>query len=451
VSLPRFGGYRAEEALGEGALATVYKAVHEPLGRVVAIKALKPSVGSTSPFAAHVEREARVLAELNHTNIVSLFDFVKTEQSMYLVLEYVDGFSLSAVVKKQEARKLRFSATATAAICAQIARGLAHMHERGILHRDLKPSNVLVSKRGEAKLCDFGIAHRERLPSADIPLTKESNPPPSDNAGFGTPAYMSPEQILGEDVDGRSDLFSLGVVLYQMLTGVRPFDGPTDKDKRAASQRTRRDPPPKVRSRAPDVPRALEKITERLLEKLPDDRYRTAAEVADALCEIVQASTREELPVVVARALGDAGLVPAKRGTASLPPLALRTRDDLRATVIGLGGIGLLFVVLAGTLQATTRRTSKGADVTMAPLAFGVEKMGGLRVVAAPWAEVRVDGQHMETTPFAHALPLSVGKHWVTLTHPNAPDERREISVLPGETVRLEVVMRLDGPDGGGP
>ena len=447
MTTPTFGAYRTSTQLGSGALATVYKAVQEPLGRVVAIKALKSTVGPSSPFAAQLEREARVLGELGHPNVVLLYDFVKNEREMYLVIEHLEGFSLGDLVKKQEARKLRLPYEAVAAIGAQAARGLAHVHERGVVHRDLKPQNLLVSRRGEVKFCDFGIAQRDRLPSADIPLApaRAEGPTSSENAAFGTPAYMSPEQILGEDVDARSDLFSLGVVLYQLVTGTRPFDGAKAVDKRAASQRTRRDPPPPIRTRAPDVPRALEKVAMRLLEKLPDDRYATAEEVAEALTDIVRAKTRESLTSVVARALGDAGLVPAKRGAPPSPLLELSARDNLRSTVTVLASIGAAFVVGAALLQLTAAPRGASALAGAGPLPLVPAHAGTLRVIASPWAEVRVDGQHLETTPFARPIPLSPGKHWVTLSHPEAPDEKRELEVLPGETTLLDVTMRLDG------
>jgi serine/threonine-protein kinase len=213
VTTPRIEGYRILEELGSGAVSTVFKAAQEPLGRVVAIKVLKTTINPSSPFAAQLEREAHVLGEIAHPNVVMLFDFVKTESKMYLVLEYVDGVSLAAVLGKAT----RLAPEIVAAIGAEIARGLAHAHARGVVHRDIKPANVMLSKRGEVKISDFGIAQRERLPSVDEPLTRID-----ESAAFGTPAYMSPEQILGEVVDARSDIFSLGVVLYQLVCGARP-------------------------------------------------------------------------------------------------------------------------------------------------------------------------------------------------------------------------------------
>ena len=156
---------------------------------------------------------------------------------MWLVLEYVDGVSLAEVLAKSE----RLSLHGALAIGVEIAKALAHAHERGIIHRDIKPANVLVSRRGEIKLVDFGIAHDDRVPSSPEPLEGGST--------FGTPAYMSPEQILGEPLDARTDIFSLGIVLYQLVAGVRPFDGP---DTKTTAHRIRHSEPRSLVSSAPD-------------------------------------------------------------------------------------------------------------------------------------------------------------------------------------------------------
>jgi serine/threonine-protein kinase len=433
-----FGAYKVQSELGQGALSTVYKATQEPLGRVVAIKALKPTIGPSSPFAAQLEREARVLAELSHPNVILLYDFVKNDREMYLVLEHVDGYSLADLIKKVEAKKLRLAYESIAAIAVQIARGLGHVHERGVVHRDLKPLNVVVSRRGEVKLFDFGIAQREKLPSADIPFSPRDEK--SDQAAFGTPAYMSPEQILGETVDARSDLFSLGVVLYQLLTGARPFDAKSE-GKRAPTQRIRRDPPPPIHTKAADVPRELEKVTMRLLEKNPDDRHASADEVAELLEAFLRARTRESATSTIARALGEAGLAKALRGAAPTP-LPTRAHDGLRGPILGLCAIGAVFAIGAALIELRGPH-DRGANAQGAPLQLSPESAGGLRVVATPWAEVKVDGQYVDTTPFARPIPLAPGKHWVTLRHPDAPEERREVTVAPGETALVDVTMNV--------
>ncbi|MEO8874079.1 MAG: serine/threonine-protein kinase, partial [Polyangiaceae bacterium] len=286
-----FGSYRVVLELGAGSVSTVYRAEHERLGRIVAIKALKATIAPTSAFAASLEREARLLGELSHPNIVLLHDFVKTDTQMYLVLEHVDGFSLAAVLSGLSRKKALLAPEAVAHIGAEVARALSHAHERGIIHRDVKPANVLLSKAGDVKIVDFGIAQRDRLATADEPLHEERErkltPAAAPSEAFGTPAYMSPEQILGEFVDARSDVFSLGVVLYELLCGSRPFE--KDDKTTEAAQRIRRDPPTPLRVRAPDVPRSLERIVMRSLAKLPGDRFTSASAVADALDDFVRA------------------------------------------------------------------------------------------------------------------------------------------------------------------
>ncbi len=435
-----FGAYRVLEELGSGSLSTVYRAVQEPLGRVVAVKALKSTIAPTSPFAAQLEREARVLATLNHPNVVALHDFVKTQSQMWLVLEYIDGVSLATVLGK----RARFSPEFAATIGLEAARGLAHAHERGVVHRDVKPANVALSKRGDVKLVDFGIAQREQLPSADEPLVRA--PRSEADAAFGTPAYMSPEQILGETVDARSDVFSLGVVLYQLLAGARPFDRPGDAegDKRAAAQRIRRDPARPLRERAPEVPRPLERIVMRCLEKLPADRFASADEVAERLESFLRARTSESPQAIVLRALVAAGLAEGDPGTDRW--LVEEKRAPLGGTMLGFGAILLVFALGGSWLQWNARGEREAAQAGSKRLELAPANAGALRVIATPWAEVTIDGQRIDVTPIARPIPLAAGTHYVTLTHPNAPPEKRVVVINAGETAQLEATMKLAGP-----
>jgi len=436
VTEPRFEGYRVISELGSGALSTVYKAAQESLGRTVAIKVLKQTIDPSSPFAAQLEREAHVLSTLAHPNVAMLFDFVKKEGQMYLVLEYVEGYSLATVASKAS----RLPPEVVAAIGIEIASGLAHAHQRGIVHRDVKPANVILSKRGEVKIADFGIAQRERAPSADEPLTKID-----ESAAFGTPAYMSPEQILGEVVDARSDVFSLGVVLYQLLCGARPFERGDEKDKRAAAQRIRRDPPIPLHRRAPEVPRALERIVMRMLEKLPIDRYANADSVVTQLQEFVLSRTRARPSDLVLRALGRAGLVAEKdAGTDSIVLDVQARRASLRPTLVGLAVIFGLVVIGGAAVQLTGRDGSHRVMAGDRPLALVPKAPGYLHVLATPWAEVWVDGQLIDVTPFARAIPLAAGTHYVVLKHPNAPPEKRQVAIVAGETLTIDVNMGLD-------
>ena len=431
ADLPSIDGFRIDEELGSGALTSVYKAVETTTGRTVALKVLKPAIAPTSPFARQLEREARVLATLSHANVGLLYSFVKTDAKTYLVLEYVEGFTLAAVLKKAPT----VGPDSVAAIGAAVAHGLAHAHERGVVHRDVKPANILVGRRGEVKLFDFGIAQHE---SPDV-TPGWGAPRVEGVTAFGTPAYMSPEQILGETVDARSDVFSLGVVLYQLVCGARPFERGEEGDRGPSAHRIRRDPPVPLHRRAPDVPPALERIVMRAIEKLPPDRFPSAAAMAEQLDELVLARSGLHGEKLVARALEEAGLVETSlSGEAKRPE---GKRASVRRAIAGLGVLCAVAVVGGGFLQASARRDGQAAGAR--PLELVPPTPGFLRVLVTPWAEVWVDGQKIAVTPFARGIPLPPGKHYVTLVHPNAAVEKRTAVIAPGETRTIDVVMNI--------
>jgi serine/threonine-protein kinase len=473
----RFGNYRITGTLGSGALSAIYQAVQEPLGRVVAIKALKTQIAATSSFGEQLEREAKILADLAHPNVVLLLDAGRTPSGRpYLVLEHVDGVSLQRLLGSSDeapgrsslpkGRKKPLPVPSALAIARGICAALEHIHERGVVHRDVKPGNVLISRSGVVKMIDFGIAQRPRTGSMSDALGTEGitatgrMAPEQAKDAFGTPAYMSPEQILGDFVDGRSDLFSLGVVLYEMLSGSRPFDGPSEDDaKRSAAQRIRRDAPAPLHEQAPHVPRAVERIVMRLLEKSPNDRYPSAGIVKERLEAALRAETREDPAALVRAALVDAGLGAAEgaEGGSSKdeaarghsPRARARTAMSLSRVVLGFAAIAAAFVGGAVALEATNAQPRE-REVGARPLELAPRRAGGLRVVATPWAHVSVDGQQIETTPFARPIPLAAGKHWVTLTHPEgAATVEREIEIVSGEVVTIDVTIPLLPEDGG--
>jgi eukaryotic-like serine/threonine-protein kinase len=443
AELPHIEGYRVVAELGSGSLSSVYKAVEQPLGRTVALKLLRATIPPSSPLAAQLEREARVLAELCHPNIGLLYAFAKSETRMYLVLEFVDGFSLAALLNKRP----NTPPDCVAAIGAAVARGLAHAHERGIVHRDIKPANILLSRRGEVKIFDFGIAQRSSSAEEPVglsPLRLE------DMAAFGTPAYMSPEQILGESVDVRSDIFSLGVVLYQLVCGARPFERSDEADRGPTAHRIRRDPPIPLHRRAPDVPAALERLVMRAIEKLPSDRFPSAEAMAERLEELAAARSGLRDDRLVVRALAQAGLATAGEGGTPAAPKR-RERASVRRATAGIAVLGAVAIGGGGVLQATAHREGQTAGAR--PLELVPPSPGYVRVLATPWAEVWVDGQRVEVTPFARGIPVAPGTHYVTLVHPNAPVEKRTIAVASGETRTVDVVMGVpdlapkDDPD----
>jgi eukaryotic-like serine/threonine-protein kinase len=257
---------------------------------------------------------------------------------------------------------------------------------------------------------------------------------------------MSPEQILGETVDARSDVFSLGVMLYQLLAGSRPFDREGEADKRAAAQRIRRDPAPPLRERAPEVPRPLERIVMRCLEKLPADRFASADEVADRLESFVRARTSDKPSAIALRTLVVAGLVEGDAGTDRWQ--VEEKRRPIGGALLGFVAIALAFAMGGGLLQWSARGARAAAQAGSKPLELVPTEAGGLRVMATPWAEVSVDGQRIDVTPIGRPIPLPAGPHFVILRHPNAPPERRAITVSAGETTTLDVAMRIGAVEG---
>ncbi len=443
----RFGGYRVLETIGSGALATLYKAEQESVGRTVAIKVLKSSIALSSSFAQQLDREARVLGDLSHPNVVLLVDYCASPREgggggSFLVLEYIDGPSLAELLSRR--RMLR--PEAAAAIALLVAEGLSHAHERGVVHRDVKPANVLLSRRGDVKIIDFGIAQRERLPSMNEPLPAPRRGERAHEA-FGTPAYMSPEQILGDVVDARSDLFSLGVVLYRMLSGTRPFESESKAgERKIGSERLRRDSPVPLRERAPDMPRPLERIVMKLLQKSPADRHDSARELADELAAFLRQFSGASPQKLVLQTLAEAGYVredAIRRGAAGMGRRTSFAVARTSVAVLGFLVIGAAFVLLALISEVLSPGARDVRAAGARPLELVPRTPGALKVLATPWAEVAVDGQVIDTTPFARAIPLAPGPHYVRLTHPDARPEHREITIRAGEIITLDVTLDL--------
>lgn len=429
---PHFDRYRVVAKLRSGSISDLYRAELTALGRLVLIKALGRGILPSSPFASALEREARLLTELDHPNVIRLLDFVREKETMWLVLEDVDGVTLEEVLKAGK------TAPEAAVACAlALASGLSHAHGRGIVHRDLSPRNVLVSKDGVVKLSNFSAAADERLPTAPELL--------EGSVGFGTPAYMSPEQLLGEPEDPRSDIFSLGILLHEMLTGRRPFDAPDD---RAASHRIRHDPVPPLTRAVPNLSHSLDRTVRRCLEKLPSDRFSSAEELALALRQELEesnASPQELLLSELVRLGLSTAKPPGRRDAARIGARhrALSIRSALAGHLVALA-----LVVAGGTLIRYTSAHARGGGATAggARLSLLPSRSAFLRVVADPWAHVVVDGEPVDTTPFARPIPLPAGVHYVRLEHPNAPIERRTITLAENETVLLDVKMDVAHP-----
>ena len=259
------GRYRLVELLGQGGMATIYRARDSQLDRDVAVKLLRSELGSDPDFLARFRDEARAAASLNHPNIVSVFDFGEEASGPYIVMELIDGQDLSSMLRENGPLPPRQAAR----VAAEVAKALHAAHVRGIVHRDVKPSNILVGRDGRVKVADFGIARA----LAESQLT-------CPGVTMGSVHYFSPEQARGEAATQASDIYALGIVLYESLTGQRPFSG--DGPAAVALARLTTTPPRPSALRA-GTPVELDRIVQRAMAFDPADRFASSASMASAL------------------------------------------------------------------------------------------------------------------------------------------------------------------------
>ena len=260
-----FGGrYELKKRLARGGMAEVFLAEDQLLGRPVAVKVLFPEFAADPSFVERFRREAQAAANLSHPNIVGVYDWGREESTYYIVMEYVEGRSLSQIIRKEGP----LPAPRVAEIAEGIASALGFAHKGDVVHRDMKSGNVIISENGQVKVADFGIA-TAISGNAEANLTQTGTV-------MGTATYFSPEQAQGLTVDGRSDLYSLGVVMYEMLTGSTPFTG--DSSVAIAYKHVQEQPEP-ISEKRPGVPEALQAITAKLMNKDPNNRYASAADL----------------------------------------------------------------------------------------------------------------------------------------------------------------------------
>ncbi len=268
--LPRageiLGNCKLIEKIAEGGMAAIYKAQHEELRKEVAVKVLLPQYAKVDHLMGRFIEEARISSKLSHENIVHAVHVACEKGTYFMVMQYVEGESLKEVI----AREKTIQPSKSVEIVRQIARGLGFAHKMEVVHRDIKPNNIMLARDGTVKIVDFGLTKNLAV---DAGLTTEG-------MVMGTVWYMAPEQAEAKGIDGRADLYSLGVTWFEMLTGDVPFDGSSPW---AVLLKHRNDRSPRVRERSPEVPEEMERMVSTLMEKKPDDRYASADELIEEL------------------------------------------------------------------------------------------------------------------------------------------------------------------------
>ncbi|MBC7929134.1 MAG: serine/threonine protein kinase [Rubrivivax sp.] len=411
------GKYRLDARIGAGGMGTVYRATRLLIGDTVALKILHPELVSDEQAAERFRREAQAAARLKHPNAVSVYDFGITQDgTVYLVMELVEGESLREVITRQGPLPLAAAVEITRQVCA----ALDEAHSRNIVHRDIKPDNIIVhatSHTMRVKVLDFGIARIRDVAPAAGNLTQTGTM-------VGTPRYMSPEQCLGEEVDERSDIYSVGIVLYEMLAGTVPFNSPTPT---AVAVQHATQQPPSLRAINMSVPAVVETVVFHALEKRRDARPQTAGALAEELSEaasegtLLRGSAQAAPPFGQAvgsassSARGDSGAMPtvvldaaSRSGAMHVAGVSARTRAGahpqakssltlLVGVVLGVLVAGVTFAFLFKSENNNAERGTSGGEVNRSIPNVNLQQLSAPQAKSAPTPQPTVERPRPES------------------------------------------------------
>ena len=393
-----YGRYEIIKELGKGAMGVVYQAKDPQINRTIALKILREDRVTSEDFVQRFLKEAMAIGRLSHPNIVTIYDVGQDHDTIYLAMEYLEGRPFNDIIREKN-----LSITEIAELAVQLAECLDYAHKKGIVHRDIKPSNIMLTPEGKVKLTDFGIARIE-----DPAMNQQTR------AGeiLGTPVYMSPEQVMGQQLDGRSDLYSLGVILYELAAGKRPYSG---ENLAAIFRAITLDNPEDPCTINPSIPPVLAGLIIKGLNKDAEQRFQTGEEMAAAYKAFLKklhsdATARE--------------VVPKK------PPYA--------AIISGLALIILLFAAGAFIISTHDKTPSTPQEIV---------ELTSLNVESVPvGAQIFIDGSFRGKTPLKLDIPL--GKHEVRLSLPEYYEWEAQIALEEKGEIPLSVRLVPSGKQG---
>jgi len=406
-----FGRYQIVTELGRGSMGVIYQAYDPNIDRNIALKVLRQDRVASEDFVNRFLKEAKAIGRLSHANIVTVYDVGKDKETIFITMELLEGASLDEFISGGN-----LSHDDVVDLGSQIALALDYAHDTGIVHRDIKPTNIILNPQGMAKITDFGIAHFE-----DPSITQQTQ------AGeiLGSPAYMSPEQVMGKPVDGRSDLYSLGVILYEMVTGKRPFSG---GNLSAVLMAVSQDTPEAPLTVNAAVPKVLSELIMKSLSKNPDDRFQTGKEMAEAL----QACLKPPEPdTQTIRIQGDERL--KKKSVLAILLVA--------AVVLGAG----IFYVATNRSDQASVEPAVTSDPRVESLDSTETRAHSLlNITSDPsGAQVFIDGQFKGKTPLN--LDFSLGKYEIRVNLPDHYEWEAQIELKEeGETPLFVRLIPMD-------
>jgi serine/threonine-protein kinase len=416
------GGFIVEGEIGGGGMGVVLLGRQENLDRPAVLKKLRKDLASSPEFVERFRREARAAAAVHHQNVVAVFDCFDFRSDHYIALEYVDGVDLGNAIEQLRRLPPRIALI----VAVEVARGLEALHARGIVHRDLKPANILLGRNGEVKIADFGIA----LEATGEGLTRPG-------MMMGSPAYMSPEQMLGERVDFRGDQFSLGVVIYESLAGVPPYPESTEVEVESMLSRMQCERYEKARSVAPRTPRLLARIIKRCLRAHPKRRWPSTPELRRKLERRLGRVSPQDARNELAAWLWEHGVFePRPDDTLVKSPQKPRRRRRkplaVAAAVAATAFLGFSAHVVGwttgGVVQGTGRALAAAAEFV---LPGGQAARLTLEFEGA--ADVRVDWGPAMPVQGGIEIPLPPGLHNIVVEHPLLGRAEQDLQLEPGE------------------